>query len=65
MFARLLYTRSEAAELLAVSLRKLDELIAAGTLAAVRLDRRPRIAAAELDRYIASLSSPAPADGHS
>lgn len=50
---RLLYGRHETAELLSMSLRKLDQLLASGELRTVRIDRRPRVQHDELIRFIA------------
>lgn len=52
-----LRTRKEAAAYLRTSTRRLDELIRAGALAAVRDGRSVKIPAEELDRYIADLPS--------
>lgn len=47
-----LYDRPLAAELLSISLRKLDALIARGDLAPVRIDGRVLLSPAELQRFI-------------
>lgn len=50
-----LRTRAESAQYLRTSLRRLDELIKSGALAAVRDGRSVKIPATELDRYILEL----------
>lgn len=50
-----LRTRAEAAQFLRTSLRRLDELIKCGALAAVRDGRSVRVSVAELERYISDL----------
>lgn len=56
-----LRTRAEAAQFLRTSMRRLDELIKSGTIAAVRDGRSVKIPAAELDRYINDLPAYEPA----
>ena len=56
-----LCTRAEAADYLACAERRLDELIRAGQLAAVRDGKNVKITVAELDRYIADLPAYEPA----
>lgn len=56
MTAPLLLTKSEAAEALRISARKLDRLIASRQLRAVKLGRHVRITPAELLRFINSLT---------
>lgn len=50
-----LRTRAEAALYLRTSLRRLDELIRSGELAAVRDGRSVKILTTELERYISEL----------
>jgi excisionase family DNA binding protein len=50
---RLLLTVPEAAEALAISRSKLYELIAAGTIASIRIDGSRRIPLTALETYIA------------
>lgn len=50
-----LQSRAEAAAYLKTSLRRLDELIKSGQLAAVRDGRSVKITTVELERYIADL----------
>jgi len=52
-----LNSRAEAASYLRMSKRRLDELIKAGAIAAVRDGRNVKITGAELERYIADLPS--------
>jgi excisionase family DNA binding protein len=56
-----LRTRAEAAEYLRTSERRLDELIRAGQLAAVRDGAKVKIYVSELERYIATLPAFEPA----
>lgn len=49
-----LITREPAAKLLSISTSKLDRDSAAGAIAPVRLDRRPRYALTDLEAYIKS-----------
>jgi excisionase family DNA binding protein len=49
-----LYTLTEVANLLQVSVRSVQRLIASGRLRAIRVGRLPRISDAELDAYLAS-----------
>lgn len=56
-----LRSRAEAAEYLSCSERRLDELIRAGALAAVRDGKNVKITAAELERYVAELPAYEPA----
>jgi excisionase family DNA binding protein len=55
-----LRTRAEAARYLNTSPRRLDELIRAGAIVAVRDGRNVKITQAELERYIADLPSHEP-----
>lgn len=50
-----LQSRADAARYLKTSLRRLDELIKSGQLAAVRDGRSVKITTVELERYIADL----------
>lgn len=50
-----LHSRAEAAQYLRTSLRRLDELIKSGAIAAVRDGRSVKVTTAELERYIADL----------
>jgi len=52
-----LNSRAEAAAYLRMSKRRLDELIKAGVIAAVRDGRNVKVTHAELERYIADLPS--------
>lgn len=52
---RLLLTVPEAAAALAISRSKLYELLAAGTIASIRIDGSRRIPVAALQAYIAAL----------
>lgn len=52
-----LRTRAEAAQFLRTSMRRLDELIKSGAIAAVRDGRSVKITHEELLRYIADLPS--------
>lgn len=56
-----LQTRAQAAEYLSTSQRRLDELIRAGALAAVRDGSSVKIHTTELERYIAELPAYEPA----
>lgn len=56
-----LQTRAEAASYLRTSIRRLDELIRSGALAAVRDGRQVKVTRAELDRYITDLPAYEPA----
>lgn len=56
-----LRSRAEAARYLKTSPRRLDELIRAGELAAVKDGRNVKISHAELERYISDLPSYEPA----
>lgn len=56
-----LRTRSEAAVYLACSERRLDELIRAGAIAAVRDGKNVKIRTTELERYISELPAYEPA----
>jgi excisionase family DNA binding protein len=47
-----LMTRSEAAEALAISLRKIDQLVVSGDLATVRIGRSIRFRASALEYFI-------------
>jgi len=49
---KFMYARLEAAQLLSVSLRKIDELIATRKLKTVRVGRRNLVAHAELARFV-------------
>ncbi len=57
-----LRSRSEAAEYLSMSMRRLDELIKSGALCAVRDGRSVKVSKVELERYIADLPAYEPAD---
>ena len=59
IFCRLLYKREEAAEMLAISLRKLDQLVVRGELKPRRIDDCVRFYVVELIRF-ASLNSAEP-----
>jgi len=48
---KLLHPRLEAAQLLSVSLRKIDELIATKKLKTIRVGRRNMVAHSELTRF--------------
>jgi excisionase family DNA binding protein len=48
---KLMYARLEAAQLLSLSLRKIDELIAAKQLKSVRVGRRNLVPHSELTRF--------------
>jgi excisionase family DNA binding protein len=48
---KILHARMEAAQLLSVSLRKIDELIATKKLRTVRVGRRNLVAHSELTRF--------------
>jgi excisionase family DNA binding protein len=48
---KLLYARLEAAQALAISLRKVDELIATRALKTVRVGKRNMVTRAELERF--------------
>ncbi len=52
---RLLMTVPEAAETLAISRSKLDELLASGTIASIRIDGSRRIPLTALEDYISRL----------
>lgn len=56
-----LRTRAQAAEYLGTSQRRLDELIRAGAINAVRDGSMVKIHVAELERYIADLPAYEPA----
>lgn len=56
-----LRTRAQAADYLGTSQRRLDELIRAGALAAVRDGSMVKIHVTELERYIAELPAYEPA----
>lgn len=56
-----LRTRSQAAVYLSCSERRLDELIRAGAIAAVRDGKNVKIRSTELDRYISELPAYEPA----
>jgi excisionase family DNA binding protein len=58
---KLLYTPSEAADLLGVSRSTLYELLRAGTLASVRIGRSRRIPATALTAYVDQLTDRADA----
>ena len=49
---KLLHPRQEVAQLLSLSLRKIDELIAKKQLKTVRVGRRNLVAYAELTRFV-------------
>ena len=53
IFCKLLFTREEAAQVLGVGLRKLDELVARGELKPRRIDNAVRFYAGELVRFAA------------
>jgi excisionase family DNA binding protein len=59
IFCKLLYSREEAAEILNISLRKVDELVANGMLTPRRIDNSVRFYVGELIRF-ASLNSAEP-----
>jgi len=59
IFCRLLYNREEAAEMLGISLRKLDQLVVRGELKPRRIDDCFRFYVVELIRF-ASLNSAEP-----
>lgn len=48
---RILHPRPDAANLLAISLRKLDQLIKARTIAVVKIGKRTLISQAELESF--------------
>jgi excisionase family DNA binding protein len=48
---RILHPRPDAANLLAISLRKLDQLIKARTISAVKIGKRTLISQAELENF--------------
>jgi excisionase family DNA binding protein len=48
---KLLHPRQEAAQLLSISLRKIDLLIASKALKTVRVGRRNLVARSELERF--------------
>lgn len=48
---KLLHARQEAAQLLSISLRKIDLLIASKALKTVRVGRRNLVARSELERF--------------
>lgn len=50
-----LRTRAEAADYLRTSKRRLDDLIRAGAITAVRDGRQVKIAATELERFVNAL----------
>ena len=54
---RLLYRVEEAAEILALSRSTIYELLASGELKGIKIGRACRIAASELDRFVADLGS--------
>ena len=56
-----LHSRSEAADYLSMSMRRLDELIKAGTICAVRDGRSVKVSKVELERYISALPAYEPA----
>jgi len=56
-----LQTRAQAADYLSTSQRRLDELIRAGAIAAVRDGAAVKIHTIELERYIADLPAYEPA----
>ena len=51
IFCRLLYNREEAAEMLGISLRKLDQLVVRGELKPRRIDDAVRFYIVELVRF--------------
>jgi excisionase family DNA binding protein len=51
---KILHARMEAVQLLSVSLRKIDELIATKKLKAIRVGRRNLVAHSELTRFARS-----------
>jgi excisionase family DNA binding protein len=51
MMTRILHARSDAADLLAISLRKLDQLIKARTISVVKIGKRTLISQAELESF--------------
>jgi excisionase family DNA binding protein len=53
--ARLLLTVPEAAETLAISRSKLNELLASGAIASIRIDGSRRIPVAALEEYVSRL----------
>lgn len=59
IFCKLLLTREEAAEMLAIGLRKLDQLVARGDLKPRRIDDCVRFFIGDLIRF-ASLNSAEP-----
>jgi excisionase family DNA binding protein len=48
---RILHSRQDAARLLAISLRKVDDLIQSKQLRVVKIGRRSLVARAELERF--------------
>jgi len=60
---RLLWSRADAARLLACSTKTVDREIAAGRLTAVRIGRAVRVTDAEIHRYIDALPSYEPGIG--
>lgn len=59
MSTQLLYRPEEAAEALSVSRATIYELIAAGTLASVKIGRSRRITRDALERYVSALEASA------
>lgn len=51
MHQRILHARPEAADLLAISVRKLDQLIKTKLLRGIKIGKRTLIAHAELERF--------------
>jgi len=49
--SRILHARPEAANLLAISLRKLDQLIKARTIGVIKIGKRTLISQAELESF--------------
>jgi excisionase family DNA binding protein len=49
--SRILHARPDAANLLAISLRKLDQLIKARTISVVKIGKRTLISQAELESF--------------
>jgi excisionase family DNA binding protein len=48
---KLLYSRREAAQMISVSIREIDKLIASSQLAAIRIGRRVLVARNALERF--------------
>ena len=53
---RRLLKKEEAAQILAISVRKLEQLLATGEMRAKRIGRSVRLETAEVERFITSLA---------